>query len=546
MRAMRAPSVMTPQALFARVPKAEIERSQFDRSHGCKTTFNEGLLIPVYVDEALPGDTFHMRMSGFARLSTPIKPLMDNIYLDTFFFAVPYRLVWSHWVNMHGEQANPGDSTSYTIPQLTAPAAGGFPEGSLEDYFGLPTKINSIAVSVLWHRAYYKIWNEWFRDENLQTRATPGDDMSDGPVGPATFTVYPRNKRPDYYTTCLPWPQKSTGVAIPLSTALVVPYPNVHTAPTFWNQTSATNAGSMVRTGAGNPSTLQVNTAGAAGEVVGWNDPHLAVDLSAAGGTINSLRQAFQIQKMLEKDARGGTRYIEMVRQHFGVTSPDARLQRPEYLGGGTAAMIVSPIAQNSATAITGGGAGTPATPQGNLSGIGTVAFQGHGFVKSFTEHCLLLGFVAARADLLYQQGMDRMWSRLTRWDFFYPSLAHLGEQAVYNKEIYCDGTGNDALVFGYQERFGEYRFKISHVTGQFRSNAATPLDYWHLSQKFLALPTLGDVFIREPGPAGASSAIARAVAVPSEPHFLGDFWFNLICARPMPVISVPGLVDHF
>lgn len=545
MRPLRVPSPMAPQQQFAAVPKAQIERSQFDRSHGYKSTFNEGLLIPVYLDEALPGDTFHMRMSGFARLTTPLKPLMDNIYMESFFFAVPYRLVWSNFQKMMGEQLNPGDSTNYTIPTKTSPG-GGYTEGSLEDYFGLPTKVAGITHSVLFERAYAKIWNEWFRDENLQNRNTIGDDMSDGPAASAVGQIYPRCKRPDYYTTCLPWPQKSLGVVIPLTPTAPIK-PDTFGAPTWWNVTDGSDAGLLKRSAAGALTAVNIEKAGASGvQSLAWNSPHLQVDLSAASGTINSLRQAFQIQKMLERDARGGTRYTELIHSHFGVTSPDARLQRPEYLGGGSAGMIVSPIAQNSSTAVAGGGAGTPATPQGNLTGIGTLAFDGHGFVKSFTEHCLVLGLIAVRSDTFYQQGMDRFWSHSTRWDHYWPALAHLGEQAVLNKEIYCDGSGNDALTFGYQERYGEYRFKISHVTGQFRSNAATPLDYWHLAQKYLALPTLGDTFIREPGPAGASSPIARAVAVTSEPHFYGDFWMKLICARPMPVFSVPGLVDHF
>lgn len=518
-------SVMTHQ--FSQVPKAEIQRSQFDRSHGYKTTFDAGYLVPVFIDEALPGDTMNLKLNAFARLATPIKPVMDNMMLDSFFFAVPYRLIWNNFQKFMGERANPGDSTSYTVPQMTGPGAGGVTVGSLSDYFGIPTGITSITFNSLWHRAYNLIWNEWFRDENLQSSVTV--DKGDGPDTYANYTnLLKRGKRKDYFTSCLPWPQKGTDVALPLGSVAPVVTNNAipqftggtaTNTPLLWN--SSVNAmGLTSNPGAGNPS-LKF------GAVTG-----LQTDLTTAtAATINALRSAFQLQRLYERDARGGTRYTEIVKSHFGVSSPDERLQRPEYLGGGSSQVNVHPVQQTSVS-------GT--TPQGNLAGFGTASAVGHGFTKSFTEHCILIGMICVRADATYQQGLNRMFSRRTRFDFYWPALSHLGEQSVLNKEIYQDGSGNDTAVFGYQERFAEYRYKPSQITGKFRSTYSTPLDMWHLSQKFTSLPTLGDTFIKETPP------IDRVIAVNTEPHFLFDSFFEYKCARPMPVYSVPGLIDHF
>lgn len=512
---------------FSRSPQASIPRSQFDRSHGCKTTFYEGYLVPVFVDEALPGDTFNLRMTAFARLATPIFPLMDNLFMESFFFAVPYRLVWDNWQKFNGEQRNPGDSTDFVIPQVVAPAVTGWTEGSLQDYMGLPTKIASVSQSALWLRAYNLIWNEWFRDENLQNSAVV--DVDDGPDTASDYVLLRRGKRYDYFTSCLPFPQKGPAVDLPLGgTADVV---TNGAQPTF-DITGFPNSPLFY---SGGPERFNGSLGYAAGATpITWgNETGMQADLSSASAaTINSLRQAFQTQKLYERDARGGTRYTEIIRSHFGVTSDDARLQRPEYLGGGSTPVIISPVAQTSSTDAT--------TPQGNLAAVGTCAIHGHGFTKSFTEHCLIIGMVATRADLNYQQGMNRMFSRSTRFDFYWPALSHIGEQAVLNKEIYSQGTSADNDVFGYQERYAEYRYKPSVITGLFRSNATGTLDSWHLAQDFSSLPALNSTFIVENAP------MTRVKAVSSQPDFIFDSFFNLKCARPMPVYSVPGLVDHF
>lgn len=498
---------------FSRVPNVEIPRSSFDRSHGRKSTFDAGYLVPIFVDEALPGDTFNLDMAGFARMATPLFPLMDNLKMETFFFAVPNRLVWDNWQKFCGEQANPGDSTEYVVPTITSTATYGYQNQSLEDYFGLPTGIPDLEHSALWHRAYNLIYNEWFRDQNLQDSVVVNTD--DGPDSPLDYSLLKRGKRADYFTSSLPWPQKGESVKLPLGTQAAVKTPG----------TASTDYGSM------STDASKVMFAGV-GAATGFD---LYADLTdATAATINQLRQAFQVQKLLERDARGGSRYTEIVRSHFGVTSPDARLQRPEYLGGGSANINITPIAQTSSTDAT--------TPQGNLAGYGTSAFGNHGFTKSFTEHCVIIGLICVRADLTYQQGLNRMWSRQTRLDYYWPALNALGEQAVLNKEIYAQGSlaATDEDVFGYQERYAEYRYKPSEITGKFRSNDAATLDSWHLSQRFTSLPTLNATFIQETPP------MDRVVAVPSEPDFLFDAYFSMRCARPMPLYGVPGYIDHF
>ena len=518
-------SVMQHQ--FSQVPRAEVPRSQFNRSHGHKTTFDSGYLIPIFCDEALPGDTFNLQATVFARLSTPIRPLMDNLFFETFFFAVPLRLLWSNFKKMMGEQVDPGDSTSFLTPLVTTPA-GGHLVGSLSDYFGIPTQVDNLEVNAFWHRAYNLIYNEWFRDENLVDSASV--PLTDGPDDPSLYPLRRRAKKHDYFTGCLPWPQKGNAINLPLGTTAPVLRTSSAAGPLIpyiagTNNFSAN--GAISSSGAG--------TLLAAGQTF-TVDPNgsLYTDLSTAtAATINQLREAFQLQRMLERDARAGTRYTEILQAHFGVLSPDGRLQRPEYLGGSSTRININPVAQtaNSNTGI---------TPQGNLAAYGVAADQFHGFVKSFTEHCVIIGLANVRADITYQQGLSRKFSRRSRFDYYWPSLANLGEQAVLNKEIYAQGTSADEDIFGYQERWAEYRYFPSQITGKFRSTYSTPLDSWHLSQEFSALPTLNQTFIEDNPP------IDRVVAVPSEPQIIFDSFFDLKCARPMPVYSVPGMIDHF
>lgn len=515
-------SVMSHQ--FSRVPSVDLQRSSFDRSHGVKTTFDSGYLIPFFVDEALPGDTFNLQTTGFARLATPIYPVMDNIHLDTFYFSVPLRLVWDNFKKMMGEQKNPSDSTDYICPVVNAPS-GGFAENSLFDYLGVPTKVDNLKINATFSRAYNLIWNEWFRDQNLQDSVIV--DLDDTDDDPANYVLLKRGKRHDYFTSALPWPQKGPSVDLGLTGNADVYYEKSG-SPTYANFVSGGSPHGNAWFESNN--TLTREGQGAVSLDVS-ND--LVVDMdNVTAVTINQLRQAFQIQKMLEKDARGGTRYIELIKSHFGVTSPDARLQRPEYLGGGTHNMNITPIAQTSGS--------DGSTVQGNLAGMGTASFSGNGFVKSFTEHCVIIGMVSVRADLTYQQGLNRMFSRSDKLDYYWPSLSHLGEQAILNKEIFAQGLAVDDEVFGYQERYAEYRYKPSTIHGRFRSNCQVPLDSWHLSQHFADLPSLSSAFIEDNPP------IARVIAVQDEPEFIADFYHRLKCARPMPLYGVPGLIDHF
>lgn len=554
--------------LFSLTPSVKVQRSSFDRSHTYKTTFDAGKLIPFFVDEVLPGDSLNLKASLFCRMSTPIVPIMDNLYLETFFFFVPNRLLWNNWERFLGAQDDPGDSIDYLTPEA---AATGVQNQSLLDYFGIPTGLaNQIKFNALPIRAYFLIWNEWFRSENLQNsvKIAKGDTgvIVAGSSLPTGFTdiyladsAFPRGKRHDYFTSCTIAPQKFEALSIPLT----------GNAPVFGNgMTLGLSDGDPARYASpfdeSNPNSPALNiSVSLFNQEVGYplqngsssfnsnrgigvvskdqlddaeldySASGLYADLSAVtAATINDLRTAFQIQRLLESQNRSGTRIKEILLGQFGVLSPDSRLQLPEYLGGSSKRININPVMQTSSTDST--------TPQGNLAAYGVCADKFNGFVKSFTEHGWVIGLVNVRADLTYQQGLNRMWSRRTRYDYYWPTLAHLGEQAVLNKEIYMQGTDDDEGVFGYQERWSEYRYYPNMITGKFRSTDSQSLDIWHLGQKFDSLPQLNYEFIQDDPP------VDRVIAVPSEPQFFLDVYFKQNSVRPMPVYSIPGLIDHF
>ena len=453
--------------------------------------------------------------------------------MDSHFFAIPVRLVWDDFEEFMGEtktykapgatrlDGTPDFTVAAPIPPTITAGGSGEAEFSLSDYFGIPTKQANLEFSALWHRAYTLVWNDWFRDENLQAPKTISTASG---ADSTTYELLNRGKKHDYFTSALPWPQKGADVTLPLGTKAQIHAPGAVDGDIAVYQDANSKYTSLyVDTNAASYSNVFLN-----------NDAQVEADAlyadlsTATSATINQLRLAFATQKFLEIQARGGSRYIEVIKNHFNVTSPDARLQRPEYMGGGSSPVNISPVAQTSSTDST--------TPQGNLSAIGTTVLSGHSFTKSFTEHTIVIGLVSVRTDLTYQQGLNRMFSRETIYDYYWPTLSTIGEQAVKNKEIYAQGTADDDLTFGYQERYAEYRYKPSSVTGKFRSNATGTLESWHYAQEYASLPLLGDSWIQV-----TDTNVQRTLAVASEPQFIFDSLFKLRCTRPMPVNSIPG-----
>lgn len=542
---------------FSLLPRIDIGRSRFDRSASVKTSFNAGDVIPFYCEEVLPGDTFNVKTSRVVRMQTLLTPMMDNVYLDTYYFFVPNRLTWEHWKEFCGENTQSAwiPETEYTIPQVTAPD-GGWQVGTIADKLGIPTGVPNLSVSALPFRAYALIMNEWFRDQNLQDPLlVPVDDATvQGSNGSTFVTDVAKGGMPfiaakyhDYFTSCLPAPQKGPDVVIPVSAGQNLPVvpladdavPSVDIRSLRWKKYDGTGVAPSdgVLGWSNSISSTTVSDSTSPGNVSVFPSNLWAIDDgSVSSATINQLRLAFQIQKFYEKQARGGSRYTEIVRSFFGVTSPDARLQRPEYLGGNRVPINVNQVVQQSGT-----GEST-STPQGTVVGMSQTTDSHSDFTKSFTEHGFIIGVMVARYDHTYQQGLERMWSRKDKFDFYWPVFANIGEQSVKNKEIYAQGTEEDDQVFGYQEAWAEYRYKPSRVTGEMRSSYAQSLDVWHLADDYEKLPSLSAEWIQE-----NAKTIDRVLAVTSETsnQFFADIYVKNLCTRPMPMYSIPGLIDH-
>ena len=548
--------------------RIDLSRSTFDRSSSVKTSFNAGDIVPFFLEEVLPGDTFNVKSSKVVRMQTLLTPMMDNVYLDTYYFFVPNRLVWKHWKEFNGENTESAwiPETTYEVPQITSPAGTGWAVGTIADYFGIPTGVPNLSVSALPFRAYALIMNEWFRDQNLSDPlVVPDDDATVSGVNTGTFVSdvakggkpYIAAKYHDYFTSCLPSPQKGPDVAIPVASAGDINIVGNGKGLALWNGHNIeylhnnNSGGAFIRDNTlGTPvgTTAPSSSTSMGGYIFGVpTREQLGSDLSNSGlvgvqsavaqaATINQLRLAFQIQKLYERDARGGSRYIEILKSHFGVTSPDARLQRPEYLGGNRVPININQVIQQSGT-----GSGS-STPQGTVVGMSQTTDSHSDFIKSFTEHGFIIGVMVARYDHTYQQGLDRMWSRKDRFDYYWPVFANIGEQAVKNKEIYAQGNKEDDEVFGYQEAWADYRYKPNRVTGEMRSAYAQSLDVWHLADDYAQRPSLSDSWIRED-----KTNIDRVLAVTSQVsnQFFADIYIENRATRPMPMYSIPGLIDH-
>lgn len=549
--------------------RIDMSRSTFDRSSSVKTSFNVGDIVPFFIEEVLPGDTFNVRTSKVVRMQTLLTPIMDNVYLDSYYFFVPNRLVWNHWKEFNGENTESAwiPSTEYSVPQITSPS-GGWSVGTIADYFGLPTGVEGLSVSALPFRAYALVMNEWFRDQNLQDPLVVSvDDATVSGVNTGNFVTdcakgglpFVAAKYHDYFTSCLPSPQKGPDVTLSVASQGDLPVycfkndvpvdESIHSKlspPKIAKSRSVSgsgvyewsygDAGSLYNTSSGTivrDTTASVPSGGTAGY---FSNLWAVNSGNALVATINQLRMAFQIQKLYERDARGGTRYIEILKSHFGVTSPDARLQRPEYLGGNRVPINVNQVIQQSGT-----GAGAD-TPQGTVVGMSQTTDTNNDFIKSFTEHGFIIGVMVARYDHTYQQGIERFWSRKTRFDYYWPVFANIGEQAVLNKEIFAQGTAKDNEVFGYQEAWSDYRYKPNRVTGEMRSAYEQSLDVWHLADDYSSLPSLSDSWIRED-----KNTVDRVLAVKSSvsDQLFADIYVQNRATRPMPLYSVPGLIDH-